>query len=296
MEHRLPRTAVIGAGGYLGRHFLAAHRAVNPDALGVDLANPSPHGVDLAAPDIGPLNLRQAGYEYAVVAAAVTGLARCESDKAYTRTRNVTGTLELARQLAAEGVTPVFFSSDNVFDGQTGRYDDEAPTNPINEYGAQKAEVERRLPEVCAGRCLILRLGKVFGLSRGDRTLLDEMADRLMRGQQVPAARDMIFSPILLGDLLRAVLALQTKQATGLFNLCGPEAWSRFDIAQAVARTFGSPRSLVKAISLDDLKEPFRRPKRADMGCRRLQATVDVPFQPLSACIAPLVEQYREAS
>src|SRR5207248_3754726 len=111
MDRRLPRTVVIGAGGYLGRHLLAAHQAVNPDALGVDLAGPWAHQVDLAAPDIGPLRLRQAGYEYAIFAAAVTGLARCENEKIYTRARNVTGTLALARQLAAEGVTPVFFSS-----------------------------------------------------------------------------------------------------------------------------------------------------------------------------------------
>ena len=76
------------------------------------------------------------------------------------------GTLELARQLAGEGVVPVFFSTDQVFDGRDGRYVDEAPANPLNEYGAQKAEVERRLPEVCGGRCLVVRLGKVFGLAR----------------------------------------------------------------------------------------------------------------------------------
>src|SRR5262249_54891367 len=152
---------------------------------------------------------RESGHHYAVITAAVTGLARCEQDREYTRARNVTGTLDLARQLAEEGVTPVFFSTDNVFDGRGGPYPDEAPTSPPNEYGAQKAEVERRLPEVCRGRCLILRLGKVFGLVRGDRTLLDEMADRLTKGQEVAAARDMVFCPVLVGDVVRAVLALE---------------------------------------------------------------------------------------
>ena len=293
-KNELPKTAVIGAGGYLGRHLLAAHRGMNPEALGVDVVGPWKHHIDLAAPDIAPLKLRQSGYEYAIMAAAITGLARCESDQAYSRARNVSGTLELARQLAAEGVTPVFFSSDNVFDGRTGGYHDEAPTHPVNEYGAQKAEVERLLPEVCGDRCLILRLGKVFGLTRGDRTLLDEMANRLLQNQKVLAARDMIFSPILLSDLVRAVLALQAIRATGLFNLCGPEIWSRFHLAQAVAQALGVEISLVTAISLDDFNEPFHRPKRADMICRRLRHTLDLPFRPLAACIASLAEQYRE--
>jgi dTDP-4-dehydrorhamnose reductase len=291
---RLPRTSVIGAGGYLGRHLLAAYRAVDPDALGVDVVGPWTHLLDLAAPDIGPLKLRDSGYKYAIIAAAVTGLARCEQDRDFTRARNVTGTLELARQLTDEGVTPIFFSTDNVFDGREGGYSDEAPTSPVNEYGSQKAEVERRLPEVTRGRCLIPRLGKVFGLVRGDRTLLDEMADRLTRGQEVAAARDQIFCPVLVDDVVRAVLGLQTVGATGLFNVCAPEVWSRFDLALGLARALGADPSLVKGISLDDLTESFRRTKRGDLRCRRLRATFDLEFQPMASCIAAIAKQYQE--
>jgi dTDP-4-dehydrorhamnose reductase len=291
---RLPRTVVIGAGGYLGRHLLAAYQAEDPAALGVDVVGPWPHLLDLAAPDIRPLQLRAGGYQYAIIAAAITGLARCEQDKEYTQARNVTGTLSLAGQLVEEGVTPVFFSTDNVFDGRDGRYVDEAPTNPVNEYGAQKAEVERRLPEVTRGRYLICRLGKVFGLVRGDRTLLDEMAGRLTKKQEVAAARDQIFCPVLVDDVIRAVLGLQRVGATGVFNVCAPEVWSRFDLAQTLARALGADLSLVKGISLDDLKESFGRLKRGDLVCRRLRATIHLEFQTMAACIASVAKQYRE--
>jgi dTDP-4-dehydrorhamnose reductase len=291
----LPRTAVIGGRGYLGRHLLRAYQAVDPDVRWTDVAaREGAHPLDLAAPDVRPLWLRESGCEYAVIAAAVTGLARCEQERAYTRARNVEGTLELARQLAGEGVVPVYFSTDQVFDGRDGRYADEAPANPLNEYGAQKAEVERRLPEVCGGRCLVVRLGKVFGLARGDRTLLDEMAGRLTSGQEVAAALDQVFCPVLVGDVVRAVLALQAAGVTGVVNVCGPEAWSRFDLARAVARALGAPPSLVRGISLDDLKEPFRRPKRTDLQCRRLEAAVGVEFQSMAACIGAVAEQYKE--
>jgi dTDP-4-dehydrorhamnose reductase len=290
---RPPRTAVIGAGGYIGRHLLAACRTADPNALGVDVVGDWPHLLDLAAPDIRPLRLRESGYQYAIIAAAVPGLARCEQDREYTRARNVTGTLELARQLADQGVIPVFFSSDNAFDGREGGYSDNAPTNPPNEYGRQKAEVERRMPEVTGGRYLIARLGKVFGLVRGDRTLLDEMAGRLSQGQEVAAARDQILTPVWVGDVTQAVLGLAEVGATGLFNVCSAEVWSRFDLAQAVARAFGCDTALVKGISLDDLKEPFGRPKRGNLVCRRLQATLAVEFRAIANCIAAIAEQYQ---
>lgn len=294
-KREVARTAIIGAGGYLGRHLLAAFRAFDPDALGVNVVSPGTHHLDLAAPDIRPLKLRESGYRYAIITAAVTGLVRCEREKEYTRARNVAGTLELARQLTEEGVIPVYFSTDNVFDGREGGYVDEAPTNPQNEYGAQKAEVERRLPEVSRGRCLIARLGKVFGLIRGDRTLLDEMAGRLTGGQEVAAARDQIFCPVLIGDVVRVVLGLQAVGATGLFNVCGPEVWSRFDLAQALAHALDVAPHLIRGISLDDLKEPFRRLKRGDLVCRRLRATLALEFQPMTACIASIAQQHREA-
>jgi dTDP-4-dehydrorhamnose reductase len=290
----LPKTAVIGAGGYLGRHLLASYQAVYPDALGVDVAGPWTHLLDLAAPDIRPLKLRETGYQYAIIAAAVTGLARCEQDRDYTRARNVTGTLELARQLVEEGVTPIFFSTDNVFDGREGGYLDEAPTSPLNEYGAQKAEVERCLPQISRGRYLIARLGKVFGLNRGDRTLLDEMADRLTKGQEVAAARDQIFCPVAVDDVVRGVVELQRAGAKGLFNVCAPEVWSRFDLARALAHALGVEPGLVKGISLDDLKEPFRRLKRGDMVCRRLRATLNLEFQPMASCIQVVAKHYQK--
>jgi dTDP-4-dehydrorhamnose reductase len=140
---------------------------------------------------------------------------------------------------------------------------------------------------------LILRLGKVYGRTRGDRTLLDEMAGRLTGGQEVAAARDQIFCPVFVGDVVRAVLGLQAVGATGLFNVCGPEVWSRFDLARTLARALGADPALVRGISLDDLKEPFRRPKRSDMMCRRLRATLDLDFQPLAACVGSLAEQYQ---
>jgi dTDP-4-dehydrorhamnose reductase len=181
-----------------------------------------------------------------------------------------------------------------VFDGQDGRYIDDAPTRPLNEYGAQKAEVEQRLPEVCGGRCLVIRLGKVFGLARGDGTLLDEMAGRLTKGQEVAAARDQVFSPVLVGDVVRAVLSLQAVGVTGVVNLSAPEVWSRFDLGRAVALALGAAPALVRGISLDDLKEPFRRAKRTDLLCRRLKETINPEFRPMAACIASLAEQYLE--
>ncbi len=236
-----PKTAVIGAGGLLGRHLLAAYRAFYPDALGTRRqATQATPRLDLAAPDIATLRLAELGYQAAVIAAGVTNVAACQRDAQFAISRNVRGTLRLAGQLARAGLKTIFLSSDYVFDGVTGRYDDDAPPRPLNVYGTCKAQVERRLPEVCEGNYLIVRLSKVFALEAGDGTLLDEMAARLSGGEPVRAACDQVFCPSYVGDVVRCILLLQAAGADGTYNVCSPEVWRRSDLAKELAAAHGS--------------------------------------------------------
>ena len=138
----MPRTLVIGAKGYLGQAFHGAVRGRHPTAMGLTRAT-----VALENPDISIVGAEGMGYEWAIIAAAVPGLAHCEANPEETRRCNVDGTLELARQLTDMGIRPVWFSSDQVFDGENGPYAEDFPTCPVNEYGRQKAAVEARRSE-----------------------------------------------------------------------------------------------------------------------------------------------------
>ena len=289
-----PKALVIGATGFVGSRLLAELRIHHPDCIGTTWRIQSRLPVlDLHQPDITPLDLGRRGYSHAIVAAAVAGLARSEAHPEYTRARNVEGTLELARQLTAEGIKVVFFSSDNVFDGITGEYDDSARPNPINEYGRQKAEVEARLAELTDGNHLVLRLAKMFGATRGDGTLLDEIAARLSRGERLRAAWDQLFTPMLVDDSVAAILALLSTDLSGTAHVAGPETWSRWSLAVAVANALGLADDRVERVSLDDLKESFPRPKRNDLVTRRLKEATSITFTPIRSTVATIASQYQ---
>lgn len=274
---RPPRTAIFGSTGTVGRALAAAHLALDPQTLAVarsggdfrlDLNAFAEPGATLPSGLAGAL--RQRGISQAILCGGQTRIATCEDDPTGTRRVNVDGTLRLAEALSGLGLVVLWFSSDYVFDGLAEAYPDDAPLSPLNEYGRQKAEVERRLPQVCGGECLILRLGKVYATTPGDGSLLAEMAALLCAGREVRAASDQIFCQVHADDMAAAVLALQAANARGVVNLCAPGARSRLDIARLVAKTFGAPESLVREISLDDLGERFMRPKRVVLEPRRL--------------------------
>jgi dTDP-4-dehydrorhamnose reductase len=282
-----PKTAVIGAGGFLGARFLAALRRSFPDAAATARTPGSPGllPLELAAPDVRKLRLAATGHRAAIICAGVGSIVRCEREPEATRAANVDGTLALADQLLAEGVLPVFLSTDFVFGGDRAPYDDDDRPAPLNEYGRQKAEVEERLRELAPGDHLTLRLSKVFALERGSGTLLDDMARRLLAGE-FPAAADQWFCPTLADDVVSAALLLLARGVRGTVNLCNPEGWSWHGLATALAGALALPPERVRSISIDELGGGVRRPHDIRMRPARLAAETGFPFRPTAACIA----------
>jgi dTDP-4-dehydrorhamnose reductase len=291
----MDKTAVIGASGYLGRHLLAAFRREHPETVGT-ACRQTTNGLlpfDLRDPDLAPLRLRASGHRAVVLAAALPNIEQCETQPEETRTINVAGTLAAAGQAARMGLKVVFLSTDYVFDGETGRYGDDAPPHPITEYGRQKAEVEQRLPAL-APRHLIVRLSKVFGLERGDGTLLDEMAARFRRGQDVPAAVDQVFCPTLVQDVVKIIGRLLDLDVNGLVNVCVPEIRSRYELAVELAERMRVPHSRVRRISLRDLPGKALRSLNTSMLCPRLQELGLAQFTPLAGCIGRVAENWAD--
>jgi dTDP-4-dehydrorhamnose reductase len=283
---RPPKTAVFGAEGFLGSRLLRNYRTIYPDAVGTTRRHtPGIRYFDLKNPSIMDFGLAESGHSDAVIAAGITGVAQCERGRKESWACNVDGTLDLARQLSKEGLKVIWFSSDYVFDGKTGKYTEHSETHPLNTYGEQKEFVEKHLPGVCGDNYLILRIGKLFSINGEDRSLLNEMADDLSQGKAVRAARDQMFCPTLVDDLIDIVVQSQITGACGLANACSPEVWRRIEITENLASAMHVSADLVQEISLDELNETFERPKRTDMICQRFQTEMEIQFTPVQDCI-----------
>ena len=229
MPSSLPvKTAVIGDSGNVGRYLWRSYRRAYPDCVGTSFSHPG-DGLtffDIRKPDLAALRLEETGHQALAICSANPNVASCEQQKEAAYSVNVEGTLELIRQAGRTALQVIFFSTDYVFEGRQGPYDDDAPTRPTTEYGRQKVAVEKALPSL-AKNWLILRLSKIFASEKGDRTLLDEIASSLAAGRVVRAARDQIFCPTHVDDLVQAVQGVQALGLKGVMNVAHPRRWSR---------------------------------------------------------------------
>lgn len=291
------KTAVVGASGYLGRRFLRVYRQAHPDCVGTAFSAglPDLRSFDIRRPDLTTLQLEETGHRAVLIASAKSNVAFCDREKEAAYAVNVKGTLELVRQIGRTSMQLIFLSSDYVFDGRTGSYDDCAELNPTTEYGRHKAIVEKEIPSL-SDNYLILRLSKIFGIQKGEGTLLDEIAGNLAGGRRVLAARDQVFCPTYVEELIPIVLTIQSRDLRGVMNVCSPEAWSRCDMAIRMASAMRVDPGLVEPILLHDLPGMASRPLNISMVCSRLSREVGGTFTPLENCIEQLAANWTRHS
>ena len=284
----VPKTAVIGADGFLGVNFFKSCRDLYPDCVGTLISN-----LDLIKPDIGPFSLAKSAHQEALILAGITKIVECQNDPPGTRKINVSGTLELIRQLVQEGIKPVFFSSDHVFDGKKGSYAEDSAVNPLTEYGKQKAEVESGIKELTRGNYLVVRLSKVFSTGGKDGTLLNQMAGTLLRGETIRAAYDQLFCPTFVNDVVAAVKWAQGERVSGIINVCSPESWSRYDLAVTLAKKLGVDAVRVEKATLDEVTAGIKYPKNTTMVSKVLPRN-RITFKPIMECIDEVVQKCKE--
>src|SRR4029079_11562981 len=106
---------------------------------------------------------------------------------------NVDATALLA-ELAAD-IPFVFFSTDVVFDGRAGNYDESAPVNPLSVYARTKADAERVL--LPNPKHTVIRTSLNFGSSPSGRSAWNEqLREAFTRGETLKLFTDEFRCPI----------------------------------------------------------------------------------------------------
>jgi dTDP-4-dehydrorhamnose reductase len=228
------RVLITGGAGLLGRALIRhapagweLHSTRRVQAVGGAPA----HDVELSHPDA--VARLFAGVRPQLVFHTAYSMQHGERD-IVAATRNV------VTECVSQGCRLVHLSTDLVFDGEHGPYDESAMPAPISEYGRCKAraeaEVRTRLPEAA-----IIRTSLVTEAEPPDPRVA-WVTDHLRRGDPLTLYVDELRCPIPAADLaaqLWEIAALPEREAAGVWHLAGPEAVSRYALGLLIAARFG---------------------------------------------------------
>lgn len=254
---------IVGATGTLGK---ALARACEWRGIDYRLTTRSELDLDDGASITRAL---EATRPWGVINAA--GWVRVDEAEAHSEgcwNANTLGAERLARACAQGGLAFATFSSDLVFNGESGRaYVETDAPNPLNAYGRSKADAERRVLALCPD-ALVVRTAAFFS-PYDSYNFAAHLMRALSASQTFAAAEDLVISPTYVPDLVDRVLDLVIDRETGLRHLAngGAVSWAQF--ARMLAAALELDAELVQPVPAANFDWSARRPVHVPLGtCR----------------------------
>ena len=195
--------------------------------------------------------------------AAMTNVDLCEEKKEACDVLNVEAVKYLADACANIDAHLVHISTDFIFDGKNGPYNEEDKPNPLSYYGLSKLKSEQVL-QTHAVKWTILRSIIVFGvgerLSKGNIVLWAKSA--LEKGDPLNIIDDQFRAPTLVDDLADICILAAKKKALGIYNASGKDIMSIYEIVEKIAKYYGYSTVNLNKISTMTLNQKAVRPPK----------------------------------
>ncbi len=260
---------ITGAAGLLGQHLVKAlgdkHRimavdtAVSPFESLANVEYLTADLTDFPAIRYDVLNFKP---EYIFNCAALTDVDRCEIEKNLAEKLN----FELVNHLLTVPFEKIIhYSSDYVFDGKSGPYGEDDPTDPINYYGATKLHSENILHNAHVNY-LIIRTNVLYGIAESVRkNFVLWVKESLEAGETISVVDDQYNNPISAANLAEASVEAAYSDISGVLHIAGNDYLSRYQTAVAIADYYKLNRDLIQKTKSTELLQKARRPVKGGL-------------------------------
>lgn len=257
---------VIGANSMVGSRF--CELAKDLSIIKSDLRGPN--SLDITKKDQVESFFKKHAFDWIILFSAFTDVDAAEkqrNDKTGSCWQiNVGGTNNIVKNCRQHGRKLIFISTDFVFDGASGPYNEGDPVGPnlvkVSWYGITKIEAEKVIKSQLTDH-IILRISYPYRAKFAGK---DDITKRILRlyqkGQLYPMFADQTITPTFIDDLAPAVKLLITKGQRGVFHLASPKLTTQYEFAKTLIATFGGNLDDVKKGSLRQfLLEGSRTPR-----------------------------------
>lgn len=209
---------------------------------------------------------------------AYTAVDKAESEQELADVVNHLAVGNIAQYAAEKSVKLIHISTDYVFDGNSALpLNEEAPTNPINTYGATKRAGEL----ACLANnpnAIILRTSWVY--STFGNNFVKTMQRLMQERDSISVVNDQIGTPTYVADLARAMLVIvkAPQWSPGIYHYSNEGAISWYDFAIAI-KELGGYTCEINGIRSEAYPTPAKRPFYSLLDKTKIKKTyqVEVP-------------------
>lgn len=267
------RVLVIGGSGLVGSYLLPELSKqykslyVTSNIMRPKLGNVIE--VDVSEGSIVTKVLEKIAPDIIVNLAAFTDVDGCEKNKEYALKLNS----ELTRFIAdyvksdrSDGPHYVLhISTDYVFDGRDGNYNENSQPNPINWYGKTKLLGEKEITSLDDHEWCIARISNPFGIHEKRQTFPIYVINRLRVGQTVSVITDQFNSSTYAADVAIMIAEAIERRIKQIIHIACMTRSSRYNQATKIAQVFGLDTDLIVKSSSDEMNWLAARPKDSSL-------------------------------
>jgi dTDP-4-dehydrorhamnose reductase len=287
------RALIIGASGQVGSVLssLCVRRKI--EVYGTSRKGQGFLYLDLADKASITAAFEKARPETVFLCSAMTHVDGCERDPGLAARVNAEGPALVAGECRKAGAKLVYFSTEYVFDGAGGPYGEDDPVNPVSVYGRTKLEGERAALELKGA--LSARTTVVYGYNPASKNFIMQLINSRRSGSKMRVPSDQFSTPTYAPELAAAVLDLAARDASGIYNVTGPDWLSRYEFALKACAAFGFETEFLEPKLTSELEQAAARPLKAGLKTAKLAGTLGRSLPPAEDSlkkIAAVMKQY----
>ncbi|MEM3081552.1 MAG: dTDP-4-dehydrorhamnose reductase [Nitrososphaerota archaeon] len=224
--------------------------------------------------------------------AALGDVDQCEKKKRAAWEVNVEGTVNIVTLALKYSSFFIYLSTDYVFDGAEGLYEEGSLPRPINYYGLTKLCGEVASHSLTTDSAIV-RTSTIYGLGPGRQNFAKLLVEKLSKGEKIKALEDQYTSPTHATLLGEAIAEVVDKRITGILHIAG-ERLSRYEFAVRVAESLGLDKSPIAPARMQEFSWIAPRPRDSSLKCEKTMSMLKTSFHTTHTALYILKEEFGE--
>ncbi len=224
--------------------------------------------------------------------AAMTHVDECHENREACWKLNVKAVGYLLKAAQPFNSHFIHLSTDFIFDGANGPYDEEAEASPVNYYGESKLAAEALVTDSGLPYA-ILRTVLVYGIAHdmSRSNIILWVKSNLESKKKIQVVTDQWRTPTLAEDLAEGCYLAAKNKAIGVFNISGKDMLTPYEMAIKTAAYFQLDTSFMSQADSSSFSQPAKRPAKTGFIIEKAQRELGFAPKTFEEGIAEVARQ-----
>ncbi len=220
-------------------------------------------------------------WDFILHTASLGDVDYCEKHQIQAVKVNIQGTKNIAKTLNPKSRL-IYFSTNAIYDGKDGHYDEKSHANPLNFYGKTKFEGEAIVQKLAANY-MILRLNTMYGWNNPKQRSNPSMwiINNLREKKSIKVVNDIYNTHLWVGFVSILIKKLLTKKINReIINIGGSDCLNRYQFAQLISKVFKLDSKLIQPVKSSNFSYLAARPLNTCFNTNKMEKLFKVKAIP----------------